>query len=78
MIAALPQQVEAMASEPEARRLAQEVALAVQGALLAQTAPAAVFAAFCASRLGGHWGHTYGTLPAGTDFDAIIERARAR
>ncbi|MDM0051697.1 isovaleryl-CoA dehydrogenase [Variovorax sp. J22R115] len=73
---ALPARIEAMATETEARRLAQDVALAVQGALLAQTAPAAVVGAFCASRLGGDWGHAFGTLGAGVDFDAIIARAQ--
>jgi putative acyl-CoA dehydrogenase len=71
----LPIRVEAMASEMEARRLAQDVALAVQAALLAQAAPSAVFGAFCDSRLDGHWGHSFGSLSAGTDFDAIIGRA---
>ncbi|WP_431131275.1 isovaleryl-CoA dehydrogenase [Variovorax paradoxus] len=73
---ALPARIEAMASEAEARRLAQDVALAVQASLLAQTAPAAVADAFCASRLGGDWGNAFGTLSAGTDFDSIIERAQ--
>ncbi|BEP61787.1 DNA alkylation response protein [Variovorax sp. V213] len=73
---ALPARIEAMASEAGARRLAQDVALAVQASLLAQTAPAAVADAFCASRLGGDWGNAFGTLGAGTDFDSIIERAQ--
>ncbi|HCY15509.1 MAG: DNA alkylation response protein [Curvibacter sp. GWA2_64_110] len=71
----LPQRVEAMASEIEARRLAQDVALAVQAALLAQSAPAEVFAAFCDSRLAGNWGHTFGSLGADTAFDKILQRA---
>jgi putative acyl-CoA dehydrogenase len=75
---ALPARIEAMATEAEARRLAQDVALAVQGALLAQTAPSAVAGAFCASRLGGDWGHAFGTLGTGVDFDAIIARAQPR
>ena len=72
----LPQRMEQMASEVEARRLAQDLALGLQAALLVQTAPAAVFAAFCDSRLGGDWGHTFGTLGSGADFDAIIARAQ--
>ncbi|MDR7305221.1 isovaleryl-CoA dehydrogenase [Rhodoferax saidenbachensis] len=72
---ALPSRVEHMATEMEARRLAQDVALAVQAALLQQSAPAAVFNAFCDSRLAGNWGHTFGTLGAAVDFDSIIERA---
>lgn len=76
LAARLPLRVEEMATEMEARRLAQDVALAVQAALLAQTAPAAVFHAFCDSRLGGHWGHAFGSLSSGADVDAIIDRAR--
>ena len=78
MMASLPTRVEEMATEIEARRLAQDVALAVQAALLHQSAPASVFAAFSDSRLGGNWGQAFGTLGAGTDFDAIIERAMPR
>jgi putative acyl-CoA dehydrogenase len=75
LAADLPRRVEAMATEIEARRLAQDVALAMQAALLLQTAPAAVFTAFCDSRLAGHWGHAFGTLGSNCDFDAIIARA---
>lgn len=78
MAESLPVRVEAMATEMEARRLAQDVALAVQGALLAQTAPPAVFSAFCDSRLDGRWGYSFGSLGAGADVDAIIERAQPR
>jgi len=78
VVAALPQRAEDMGTEIEARRLIQDVALAVQAALLCQTAPSAVFSAFCESRLGGQWGHAFGMLPAGTDFDAIIARAAPR
>ena len=78
LAAALPTRVEQMATETEARRLAQDVALAVQAALLAQTAPPAVFGAFCDSRLAGDWGQAFGTLGAGTDFDALLARAMPR
>ncbi|TFZ08220.1 isovaleryl-CoA dehydrogenase [Ramlibacter humi] len=78
LVAALPTRVEEMATEAEARRLAQDVALAVQAALLLQSAPPAVATAFCASRIGGDWGQAFGTLGAGTDFDAIIARAMPR
>jgi putative acyl-CoA dehydrogenase len=76
LAATLPDRVEQMADEVQARRLAQDVALAMQGALLAKTAPGAVASAFIGSRIGGDWGYTYGTLGAGVDFDAIIERAQ--
>ncbi|SFU48229.1 putative acyl-CoA dehydrogenase [Polaromonas sp. YR568] len=78
LAAALPTRIEEMATEIEARRLAQDVALAVQAALLLQTAPAAVFSAFCDSRLAGNWGQSFGTLGAGADFDSIITRAMPR
>ncbi|SED92226.1 putative acyl-CoA dehydrogenase [Streptomyces sp. Ag109_O5-10] len=58
-----------------ARRLVERMALALQASLLVRYAPAAVADAFCATRLGGDWGHAFGTLPAGTGFDAILERA---
>jgi len=75
LAASLPGRVEEMATELEARRLAQDVALALQAALLLQTAPAALFGAFCDSRLAGNWGQAFGTLAANTDFDSIIARA---
>ncbi|WP_293603712.1 isovaleryl-CoA dehydrogenase [Polaromonas sp. UBA4122] len=81
LAAALPGRAENMTSqasdtsELEARRLAQDVALAVQAALLYQTAPGAVFGAFCDSRLAGNWGQAFGTLASGTDFNSIIARA---
>ena len=75
---ALPSRVELMATEMEGRRLAQDVALAVQAALLYQTAPLYIFTAFCDSRLAGNWGHTFGTLGAAVDFDSIINRAMPR
>jgi putative acyl-CoA dehydrogenase len=72
---ALPMRIEALANESDARRLAQAVALAVQGALLCQSAPAEVADAFCESRIAGDWGHAFGTLAADTHFDLILARA---
>jgi putative acyl-CoA dehydrogenase len=62
--------------EERARRVVESMALALQGALLVRHGAPAVADAFCASRLGGDGGLEYGTLPAGTDFQAIIERGR--
>jgi putative acyl-CoA dehydrogenase len=62
--------------EFEARRLAGELALALQASLLVRHAPPAVADAFCAARLGGG-GRVFGTLPAGVDAAAIAERALA-
>ncbi len=64
--------------EARARRLAERLALALQGSLLVRHAPPEVADAFCASRLGGEGGRTYGTLPPGTEVEAIIDRHRPR
>jgi putative acyl-CoA dehydrogenase len=59
-----------------ARELTQGIALAMQGALLLCHAPSPVAEAFCATRLTpNHWGTVFGTLPAGTDFKGLIDRA---
>lgn len=63
------------ASEGQARRLAEAMALVLQGSLLVRHGHPAVADAFCASRLGGDWGRAFGTLPAGADTAAIIARA---
>ncbi|MGX1542088.1 acyl-CoA dehydrogenase family protein [Streptomyces adustus] len=62
--------------EGRARRLAERLALVLQGALLVQYAPAEVADLFCASRLGGDWGAAFGTLPSTLDLAAVVERAR--
>ncbi|MDF3299357.1 acyl-CoA dehydrogenase family protein [Streptomyces tropicalis] len=63
------------ASPTSARRLVELMALTLQGSLLVRHAPAAVADAFCATRLGGDWGHAFGTLPDGADLDTILTRA---
>ncbi|MEQ7010829.1 acyl-CoA dehydrogenase family protein [Actinopolymorpha sp. B17G11] len=62
-------------AEYRARRLAERLAQVLQGALLVEYAPAEVADAFCASRLSGDAGVTFGTLPRGVDTDAILHRA---
>jgi putative acyl-CoA dehydrogenase len=59
----------------QARRLVENLALALQGSLVVRHSPPPVADAFCASRLGGEGGRVYGTLPAGVEAGAIIERA---
>ncbi len=61
--------------EGQARRLVERLALALQAGLLLRHAPPAIAEAFCASRLGGDWGHAFGTLPPEADGDAILDRA---
>ena len=74
LIDTLPSRIDNGADEADARTLARDVALAVQAALLAQTASAAVFGAFCESRLKQPH-DVFGTLAGGSDFDALIRRA---
>jgi putative acyl-CoA dehydrogenase len=61
--------------EVSARRLTQDIALAVQGALLVRFAPEPVAEAFCATRLDRDWGQAFGTLPANTGFEPVLRRA---
>jgi len=76
LLDALPHRIDAMSTEPDARRLSQDIALAMQAALLCRSAPGAVADSFCDSRLGGDWGQVFGTLGPGADVDAILSRAR--
>ncbi|RLU87602.1 isovaleryl-CoA dehydrogenase [Streptomyces griseocarneus] len=61
-----------------ARRVAEQLTLVLQGSLLVRHSTPAVADAFCASRLGGDWGHAFGTLPAGLDLGPVLDRARAK
>ncbi|MFE9353264.1 acyl-CoA dehydrogenase family protein [Streptomyces olivaceoviridis] len=62
--------------EGRARRLAERLALVLQGSLLVRFAPPEVADAFCASRLGGDHGASFGTLPTGLDLESVVDRAR--
>jgi putative acyl-CoA dehydrogenase len=64
--------------EPRARHIVERMALALQGSLLVRHGDLAVADAFCASRLAGDGGRAFGTLPAGVDYAAIIERHRPK
>ncbi|MFF9804713.1 acyl-CoA dehydrogenase family protein [Streptomyces coeruleorubidus] len=59
-----------------ARRLAERLALVLQGSLLVRFAPPQVADAFCAARLGGDGGAAFGTLPPSLDLASVVERAR--
>ncbi|MEM7426693.1 MAG: acyl-CoA dehydrogenase family protein [Pseudomonadota bacterium] len=61
--------------EFRARRITELMALTLQGTLLVRHAPNSTSDAFCAARLAPRWSGAYGTLPAGTAFEEIIERA---
>jgi len=58
-----------------ARRLVERLAVLLQAALLVRHGHPAVADAFCASRVAGDRGATFGTLPPGLDLAAIVERA---
>ncbi len=61
--------------ESAARRLTQDLALALQASLLARHSPAVVFESFVAARLGADWTGAFGMLAPNAPFDALIERA---
>jgi putative acyl-CoA dehydrogenase len=65
-------------AESRARRIVEGMAVVLQGSLLIRYGDQAVADAFCASRLAGDWGRSFGTLPSSVEFDSIIERHRPR
>ncbi|MDQ3630430.1 MAG: DNA alkylation response protein, partial [Actinomycetota bacterium] len=70
-------------AEPEtlelrARAVVARLAVVLQASLLVRHAPAAVADAFCAGRLGDEADLTFGTLPAGLELEAVVDRHRPR
>ena len=65
------------ADEFGARRLAEQLVVAVQAGLLLRHAPSLVADAFVASRIAVDVGGAFGRLPAGVDSAAILARALA-
>jgi len=63
-------------AESGARRLVERMAVVLEGSLLVRHGDPLVTDAFCASRLGGDWGHSFGTLPDGLQFASIVQRHR--
>jgi putative acyl-CoA dehydrogenase len=61
-----------------ARRIVGGLGLLLQGSLVIRHSPPAVAEAFLASRLAYETDRTFGTLPAGVDCQAIIERHRPK
>ena len=70
-----PQLADMETIQYRARKIAEDISLALQGSLLVRFGHPAVAEAFLASRLGGQWGGAFGTLPTGLDLGPIIERA---
>lgn len=64
--------------ETQARRLVEDLALALQAGLMLRHAPAGAAQAFLASRLADGGGFAYGTLPPDADCSAILRRAWPR
>ncbi len=61
-------------SEGSARRIVERLAVALQASLVARHSPSAVADAFLATRISGDWGRQFGTLPAGSDTEGLLER----
>jgi len=72
-LSALAERAIAGADEAGARVAVERLALALQASLLVRHSPAAVADGFRAARLDGR-GLAYGSLPAGVDADAVLER----
>jgi len=63
------------ALERNARTIVERLAREMQASLVIAHAPAMVYDAFCATRIGDDGGRVLGALPAWTRADAIVERA---
>jgi putative acyl-CoA dehydrogenase len=61
--------------EQEARRIVEQLALGLCASLMLRHAPNQVSEVFCSTRLGNNHGMALGTLPAGTPYSALIDRA---
>jgi putative acyl-CoA dehydrogenase len=73
--------LEAALAAPEeaaARRLAEDMAVVLQAALLVRHGPPEVADAFVAARLGGAMRGCYGALPKGLSLAPVIARARVK
>lgn len=62
--------------DSSARNLVDRMALTLQAGLLIEHGDKVIADGFCAGRLQDNGGRNMGTLPAGIDFRAIIERAQ--
>ena len=64
--------------ESRARRLVERMAVTLQASLLLRYGDPLVSEIFCASRVAGDWGHSFGSLKAGSDLKSVIARHRPR
>ena len=66
--------VDMLRTENTARRVVEQIALALSASLLIRHAPHDIADAFIASRLAGPWSGHFGTLPRGANAQAIARR----
>lgn len=64
--------------ESRARRLVERMAVVLQGSLLLRNGDEMVSQLFVESRLGGDWGHSFGTLTPHSRLKSVIERHHPR
>jgi putative acyl-CoA dehydrogenase len=64
--------------EYRARKIAEDICLALQGSLAVRHGHPAVAEAFLATRLGREGGGAFGTMPTGLDLAPILERAQVK
>ncbi|MFW6339490.1 MAG: acyl-CoA dehydrogenase family protein [Wenzhouxiangella sp.] len=62
--------------EGQARRVVEDIALALQATVMLKAGPEKVASAFVAARLVDRSGLLFGQLPTGADVEALIERAQ--
>ena len=62
--------------DARARIITEQLAIALQAALMIQHASPAAADAFCATRLASHGGRTFGTLPSGVACAVLVARVR--
>lgn len=64
--------------ESQARVLVERMAIALAASLFVRYSPEFMTEAYLSSRVMGHHGYAFGTLPAASKFEAIIDRASPR
>jgi putative acyl-CoA dehydrogenase len=64
--------------ESRARRIVEKMALVLEASLLLRFGDQAVAELFVNSRVGGEWGHTFGTLEPRPELKSVLERHRPR
>src|SRR5213593_2874507 len=78
-VAELKRELKATADlEARARRLVERMAIVLQASLLLRHGDPLVGEIFCASRLDGDWGHSFGSLKPRAQLESVIERHRPK